>query len=377
MVALNLRFECCEAKYNTTSHVTSAKNFAEVQDLYFIRKKATSMKWVPFTLLLLISLIAAQESLQYITEDSDPVLILTARGSIFDQARNGLVNEIRDEFAVSIVEINEETSLEDIDKQINGYKDTKAVVLIGNNAIRTYKKYSSLYKEKTESVQIVSLLALDIQRAVSGLENVTGIAYETPMVTALVNFRRVISKPLNKVGVLYRNPFKEFVKQHTLFCSREGITIEGIEISDDTSKHHEEINNSLQVLLKEKNVDAFWLVNDNVLLKPHLLGNVWIPVFKKGKVPLIAGVESLVDPKLDFGTFAVIPDPVALGEQAAEIIFDLKLDNWEHSGIMIYPAISMYSVLNFKKATEITDKKNLKTYEVSKVLYKSKRSKNR
>ena len=113
------------------------------------------MKWVPFTLLLLISLITAQESLQYITEDSDPVLILTASGSIFDQARNGLVNEIRDEFAVSIIEINEQTSLGDIDKLINGYKDTRAVVLIGNNAIRIYKKYSSQYKEKTESVQIV------------------------------------------------------------------------------------------------------------------------------------------------------------------------------------------------------------------------------
>ncbi|MDO5576821.1 MAG: hypothetical protein Q4F84_07050, partial [Fibrobacter sp.] len=68
-------------------------------------------------------------------------------------------------------------------------------------------------------------------------------------------------------------------------------------------------------------------------------------------------------------------DPAALGEQAAEILFDLKLDNWEHDGVLIYPAISMYSVLNFKKAATLVNEKNLKTYEVSKVLYKSSKSK--
>lgn len=39
MVALNLRFECCEAKYNTTSHVTSAKFIAEVHVFVLIRKR--------------------------------------------------------------------------------------------------------------------------------------------------------------------------------------------------------------------------------------------------------------------------------------------------------------------------------------------------
>ena len=214
----------------------------------------------------------------------------------------------------------------------------------------------------------MTILALDLKRALSGIENAIGIAYETPIVSALVNFRRVVNKPLTKVGVLYRKPFKEFVEKQTLFCFKERIEIKGIEIGDDTSNYQNMIASALQTLLKEEKVDAIWVANDNVLLKPELLGNVWLPAIKNKKVPLIVGVEALVKPELNFGTFAVIPDPAALGEQAAEIIFDLKADDWEHSGIVIYPAISMYSVLNFKKATEITNMQYLKTYEVSKVL---------
>jgi ABC-type uncharacterized transport system substrate-binding protein len=151
---------------------------------------------------------------------------------------------------------------------------------------------------------------------------------------------------------------------------KEKISIKGIEIDEDTSKHQTEVADALQTLLKKEKVEALWIANDNVLLKPDLLGNVWLPALKKNKVPLIVGVEALVNPKLNFGTFAVIPDPVAIGEQAAEIIFDLKADDWEHSGNEISPAISMYSVLNYKSAIEFANKQNLKTYEVSKVLKK-------
>jgi hypothetical protein len=335
---------------------------------FSISEKATSMRCALFILILLPCFISAQEEVLNLPEETDPVVLFTATGSIFDQARNGIVNELRDDFSISIVEINEKTLIEDIDTLFDNHNLPKAVVLIGNSAIRAYTRYSQSHKKKTESIQVVTILALDIQRAVSSFANVNGIAYETPLVTALVNFRRVINRPITKIGVLYRKPIKEFVEKNTRFCVKEKFEIIGIEIDEDTSKHSNEIAKALQNLLKSEKVEALWIANDNVLLKPELLGNVWLPALKKNKVPLIVGVEALVDPKLNFGTFAVIPDPVSLGEQAAEIIFDLKADNWEHSGIVIHPAISMYSVLNLKGATEIADKQNLKTYEVSKVL---------
>ncbi|HMA64030.1 MAG TPA: hypothetical protein VKO63_02485 [Chitinispirillaceae bacterium] len=324
------------------------------------------------TLLVIVFLcfcfVSAQEKTSYTPEKNDAVFIITANGSIFDQARNELVNELRDEFSVSIGEINETATVEEIAALFNANGIPKAVVLIGNNSIRMYLKYSSQHKEKTANIQVVTILALDVQRAVSGIPNVNAIAYETPMVTALVNFRRVLNRPIDKVGVVYRKAYQEFVEKQSRYCRKENIEIKGLEIGDDVGKHQIEITEALKTFLKKDPVDALWILNDNILLKPELLGSVWLPALKKNKAPLIVGVEALVNPKLNFGTFAVIPDPVALGEQAAEIIFDLKFDDWNHSGVMIHPAISTYSVLNVKKATEFTDLNNLKTFEVSKVL---------
>jgi hypothetical protein len=327
------------------------------------------MRYAFFILLLLNWFILAQDT-EYLDSENDQVVIFATKGNIFDQARNGLVNEIRDEFSVSVIEVTENTSTSSIDSVIDGYSLPKAVVLIGNNAVRSYVKYANQNRQKTESIQVVTILALDVQRAVAGIEKVNAIAYETPMLTALVSFRRVFSKPVNKVGVLYRNPLKEFIEKHTRYCAKENISIIGIEVSDDTSKIQLDIASALQNLIRTENVDALWIPNDNVLLKPEFLGNIWFPALKKKKIPLIVGVEALVNPELNFGTFAVIPDPVAMGEQAAEIIYNLKADDWQHNGIMIHPAISMYSVLNLKKAYEIAAKEDFKTYEVSKILKK-------
>jgi hypothetical protein len=295
------------------------------------------MRKTLLTIFLYSSFICAQEGTTYQSDRNDEIFIITANGSIFDQARNELVNELRDEFSISISEINDSATvntIEEINRLFNNNAPPKAVVLIGNNAIRLYQKYAALHKKKTETIQVITLLALDVPRAVSGLPNVNAVAYETPMITALVNFRRVINKPVSKVGVLYRKPHRDFVTKHTRYCLKENIDIRGIEISENISKHQTEIADGLKMLLKNESVDALWIANDNVLLKPDLLGNVWLPALKKIKVPLIVGVEALANPKLNFGTFAVIPDPVALGEQTAEIIFDLKSSDWEHRGII-------------------------------------------
>lgn len=331
-------------------------------------KKAITMRCMSVIVFLYSCVIFAQEAVSYETEKNDKVLIITSKGSIFDQARNELVNELRDEFSISICEINENTVVSEIDASFNSNDLPQAVILIGNNAIRQYQKFAGEKKKKTESVQVLTILALDVERAVSGFANVNAIAYETPMVTALVNFRRVLNKPISKVGVIYREAFRAFVDNHTRICNREKIEIKGIKISDETKKHENEIEDALATLLKKEKVEALWIANDNVLLKPELLGNVWLPALKKNKVPLVVGVEALVNPKLNFGTFAVIPDPVALGEQAAEIIFELKDNDWKHYGIKIHPSISTYSVLNIKSALEFNDMDNLKIYEVSKVL---------
>ena len=83
------------------------------------------MRYAFFILLLLNWFILAQDT-EYLDSENDQVVIFATKGNIFDQARNGLVNEIRDEFSVSVIEVTENTSTSSIDSVIDGYSLPKA-----------------------------------------------------------------------------------------------------------------------------------------------------------------------------------------------------------------------------------------------------------
>jgi hypothetical protein len=318
--------------------------------------------------LLLASVSAA------INRQLDSLLIIMPKGELFQAAKSGLIRELKDEFVISTMDVNEATSFEAIDAQFVA-TSPRVVVLMGNRSIALYSKYSSANKGKTASTAIVAILALDVKRAIFGLENVQCIAYETPMITALVNFRHIINQSLETVGVIYRRPFAEFMERHIKYCNKEKIMIKSIMIGDDASAHKKEIAKALDQLIKKEHIQAFWMPNDNILLKPELLMDVWLPVFGKKNLPVIVGVESLVKPEINFGTYAVIPDPEAMGEQAAGLIADIRDQNWKNDQTVIYPAISMYSVLNFSKAELIIDAKNINMNGITKILRDEKNSK--
>jgi hypothetical protein len=317
-------------------------------------------QFVLFAFLVIVETSAA------IDRQLDPLLILMSKGELFEAAKSGLMGELKYEFAISAMDVDDATSIEAIDAKITA-TSPRAVVLMGNRSIALYARYSQANKDKTASAAVVAILALDVKRASAGIEKAQCIAYETPMITALVNFRRIMNQSLETVGVVYRKPFEAFVARHTEYCKKEKIIVKSIMIGDDASVHKKEISKALQQLVKKEHVQAFWVPNDNILLKPELLMDVWLPFFNKQNTPVIVGVESLVKPEIDFGTYAVIPDPQAMGEQAAGLIIDLKDQNWKNDNTVIYPAISMYSVLNLKKAALIVDVKNINMNGITKV----------
>jgi hypothetical protein len=308
-----------------------------------------------------------------IAGQNDPLLIISPKGDLFEAAIKGMENELKDEFAIMTMVVGEATKVDDIHEKFVA-SHPRAVVLIGNNSIRLYTQHAHEHKEETDAVPVVTIFALDVKRAVSGLDSrAQCIAYETPMVTAIVNFRRVMNKPITSVGVVYRKAFEEFVTRHTEYCRKENIAVKSVLIGEDPSAHKKEIARALEQLVKQQHVQAFWVPNDNVILKPELLIDVWLPLFTKQKVPVIVGVEALVKPEINFGTYAVIPEPVAMGEQAAGLILDLKDDDWKFYSTVVYPAISMYSVLNLKKAVLVNDVKNINISEVTRVLTEGKK----
>lgn len=62
------------------------------------------------------------------------------------------------------------------------------------------------------------------------------------------------------------------------------------------------------VNLERARLDAIWLPNDNALLSPRFLANVWLPYVSRLGAPVVVAVPSLVNEHAEFGTFAAIPD---------------------------------------------------------------------
>ena len=296
-------------------------------------------------------------------DDRIPLLVLTPPGELFSDAVNGMKKELEEDFVITVLKKPKEDGGEDIERYFSETRP-EAVVIVGNRLLRTYDSCLKKHPDRS-AIPVVSIYALDTERALRPFVNATGISCQTPMVTAVARFRGVVDKPVKTVGVIYRHAFKDFVKKHTRLCSREKITVKSIMIGNERRQHKKEIRKALEQLLGKENVDAVWIPNDNVILTSQLLEDVWLPVFRRSRVPVIVGVEVLVRPELDFGTFAVIPDATGTGIQAANLIFDLMDEGWKTDGVTVQPTLSVFSVLNWKKAKRVYNA--VDTKEVNKV----------
>ncbi len=52
-----------------------------------------------------------------------------------------------------------------------------------------------------------------LDRRPAAITNATGISYEVPLITVVTNLRRLMSSPVDRVGVISRAPLRSFVKR--------------------------------------------------------------------------------------------------------------------------------------------------------------------
>ncbi|RLC00051.1 MAG: hypothetical protein DRI57_32795 [Deltaproteobacteria bacterium] len=100
-------------------------------------------------------------------------------------------------------------------------------------------------------------------------------------------------------------------------------------------------------------MDVLWVPNDNKIVNAELLRSVWIPFARKFQKPIIVGVEVLVSPGFQFGTFGVIPDHINLGAQAAGTVFDVRKNGWQVGGRKLEPPHSVYKIINYGQAVRL------------------------
>jgi hypothetical protein len=288
-------------------------------------------------------------SLLYASNAQDQILTFRKEGRDFDDAYKGLQQELKNEFIVKNKFVSKKSVVEDIIVEMKTQKP-KLVVLMDNTSIALFKKYQETLPQGDSLIPSISLMGVMVKEAISNIKNSTGIAYEIPIVTSVIAMREIFGKPIKKIGVLYRAFLEDFFNLNNELCKREGIELIGMELPNKCDSYKTTIKTALKTLPEEKKIESLWILNYNILLQPSILTEIWMPVVKKATIPVIVGVEILVQPQLDFGTFAVIPDHIAMGSQAAEMIYDIKGNNWLCKEKKVEQPLAVFKIINFYQA---------------------------
>ncbi len=308
------------------------------------RKINKSAKILFLALLINILLItSAMHSAQ------NSILLVYSGEKVFDEVITGLTEELEDELIVKKYIISDKTTAEDLSTKIKSILP-KMAVLLDNASIYLFKEYQKNLPANSKYIPSISLMAVGIDNAIKGIKNAKGIAYEIPIVTSSIYLRSILRSPIKKIGIIHRQFLQDFIDKNRIFCRKEQIEIINILLSKRKSNLLEYIEKSLRQLITKENVDAIWLPNDNKLLRPKIVKKIWIPFVDKYKKPVIVGIELFVSKKIGFGTFAVLPDHISLGAQAAEFVFEAQENNWEFSGKIVHEPISAIKILNYKQA---------------------------
>jgi hypothetical protein len=121
--------------------------------------------------------------------------------------------------------------------------------------------------------------------------------------------------------------------------------------------------------LKER-VNVLWILNDDHLLTPRLIAEAWLPALdERPWCPSIVGVSSLVSAKNSFGTFAVLPDHVALGAQAGSLMADIADNDWKiPRGELVQLPLSVMTTIDLVQAKERFELRPEATQQVDRIL---------
>jgi hypothetical protein len=257
------------------------------------------------------------------------------------EAWGSLRDELHESYDVVTRPISPSWTSADVQRELRATKPT-CVVLMGNQALNLYRDYQGEIPGPYPPAVVLMASFLEQQLGLVG--NATGIAYEVPGVTTFVKLRSFVYRPVQRVGVIYRPLFQTYLRKQRELGRSEQIAFVEREVSEEPGVY--EIRAALTELIKTEKVDTIWVLNDNALLTPELIGKGWLKVLHKHPTNVVVGVSNFVDSRLHFGSFAMLPDHAGLGVQAANLIYKLADEGWQASSTPVELPLSVQSVID-------------------------------
>jgi putative ABC transport system substrate-binding protein len=273
------------------------------------------------------------------------ILIEMPDSPAFRAVRRSFVDEIKSDFDVVTAIVDRHSTSASLGAQIDSVQPT-CVVLMDNPTVRLFRDYQK--HRAGPPLPALVVMASFLEEVRGELANATGVSYEVPGVSAFVNLRAVVQRPVNRVGVVHRPSFRGFIERQKALAAREQITLVSAEVPADATAA--ELRRALRSLRSSGHIDALWVLNDNALLRdPQFMEDAWRPEVGLMGVPVVVGVSTLVSDEARFGTFAVLPDLEALGVQAANVLFELSDNDWKASLHPVELPVSTVTVVNMRQ----------------------------
>ena len=261
------------------------------------------------------------------TGDSNPnaktILVFMPQTEQTNDVWSGLSDELPRNIRAVAVRVESAADVPIIEEAMTRHKPA-GVVLMNNPTVAAYREFQRLHVGNRFPPAVIVMTSF-LENPSSQAANATGISYEIPLLMLMSDLRKVLALSAERVGVVVRPSLLRFITQQIELARREQILVSVERVS--SSPRPAEIKLALRRL--KQRVDVIWVLNDDQLLTPRLITKGWLPgLDERPRVPTIVGVASLVSPQHSFGTFAVLPDHVALGMQAAGLLLDIAAANW-------------------------------------------------
>ncbi len=269
--------------------------------------------------------------------DTKSVLVLLPASESAEATLAGLKSELAESYDVIPRYIDENTGVNDVEAAVS-LVDPEVVVLMNNPTLRLFRAWQA---KSGRSLPAVAVLTSFLRETGKGLERLSGVIYEVPLVTSLVNLRTLLTQPIQRVGVLARPQFTSYLEEQRSFLAAEGFELITVAADEPAS-----IKEGLERLRLADKVDAIWVLNDNALLSREALVSGWLPGLRGNTTPVVVNVGSLLSRKVAFGTFAVLPDHRALGVQAATLVETVLTEGWPEGGLQLEYPLSVETVLD-------------------------------
>jgi hypothetical protein len=276
------------------------------------------------------------------------VVVAMPDSASFRTVRRTLVDELKKDFDVATQIVDGHTSAESFAAQAEGLHPS-CLVLMDNPTVKLYRAWQKTHAGPPVPAVVVMSSFLEELRA--ELPNASGVAYEVPAVTAFVNLRSVIERPVTRVGVLHRPSFRRFVERQGALAAKEQISVVPVEVPSEPSSA--DVREALRRFEGAGRIDALWVLNDNGLLRDgQFLESAWRAEIAALGVPVVVGVPTLVSAEARFGTFAVLPDLEALGVQAANVLFEISESGWRAGEHPVELPVSTVTVVNMRQVKQ-------------------------